>query len=110
VTAEPRAAGAEESHQEKIFSSGLSRSDTQRTKRPSGNLDGLFFQGRIVPTEVQKTIRTFWQKSYEGPKASVKEFLQNKHLCFQRLIKFDNIGIKMAKFVALVFRESPNFR
>jgi hypothetical protein len=30
-----------------------------------------------------KAIRTFWQKSYEGPKASVKEFLENKHFCFQ---------------------------
>ena len=50
------------------------RYDTKRKGRPA-TLDGLFFQGRIVPTEVHKTIRTFWQKSYEGPKASVKEFL-----------------------------------
>jgi hypothetical protein len=46
-------------------------------------LDGLFFQGRIVPTEVQKTIRTFWKKSYGRLKGSVKEFFQNKCLSFQ---------------------------
>jgi hypothetical protein len=109
VAAEPRAAGAEGTRP-KQNSLAVWSAATGITKRPSGNLDGLFFQGRIVPTEVRKTIRTFWQKSYEGPKASVKEFLQNKRLCFQRLIKFDNIGIKMAKFVTVGLRESPNFR
>ena len=29
-------------------------------KRPPGNLGSLFFQGRIVPTEI-KTVKTFWR-------------------------------------------------
>jgi len=57
---------------------------TNKMKRPPGNQAVFSFQGRIVPTVVQKAIRTFWQKSYEGPKGSVKEFFYNKHLCFQR--------------------------
>ncbi len=60
-------------------------SATQNDEKAIRQLDGLFFQGRIVPTEVQKTIRTFWKKSYGRLKGSVKEFFQNKHLCFQQL-------------------------
>jgi hypothetical protein len=69
----------------------LERSDRDNGKRPPGNQAAFSFQGRIVPTVVQKAIRTFWQKSYEGPKASVKEFLYNKRLCFQRFNLLVNI-------------------
>jgi hypothetical protein len=56
---------------------------TERDEKAVRQLDGLLFQGRIVPTEVQKTIRTFWKKSYGRLKGSVKEFFDNKRLCFQ---------------------------
>jgi hypothetical protein len=58
-------------------------SEATKTKKAARQLDGLLFQGRIVPTEVQKTIRTFWKKSYGRLKGSVKEFFQNKSLVFQ---------------------------
>ena len=36
-----------------------------QTKRPPGNLGGLFFQGRIVLTELLKTHQNFLRESYE---------------------------------------------
>ncbi|HEU5413287.1 MAG TPA: hypothetical protein VFW31_05995, partial [Candidatus Angelobacter sp.] len=56
---------------------------------------------RIVPTEVQKTIRTFWKKSYGRLKGSVKEFFQNKCLSFQSLNQNVNSPAKMTLFVTL---------
>ena len=38
-------------------------------KRPPGNLGSLFFQGRIVPTEI-KTVKTFW-RNLMSPKRGV---------------------------------------
>src|ERR1017187_5424692 len=43
-----------------------------QTKRPPGNLGGLFFQGRIVPTEVS-IHQSFLRESYEPQKRSVKQ-------------------------------------
>jgi hypothetical protein len=65
--------------------SGVERSAAQRqkTKKAIRQLDGLLFQGRIVPTEAQKDHQNFLAKSYWGVKGSVKEFFQNKCLCFQ---------------------------
>jgi hypothetical protein len=64
------------------FQTGWSAATVKNTKgRPATGRP--FFQGRIVPTEVQKTIRTFWKKSYGRLKGSVKEFFQNKCLSFQ---------------------------
>jgi hypothetical protein len=60
-------------------------SGATETKKAVGQLDGLLFQGRIVPTEVQKDHQNFLAKSYWGVKGSVKEFFQNKCLCFQLL-------------------------
>jgi hypothetical protein len=65
-----------------------------------------FFQGRIVPTEVQKTIRTFWKKSYGRLKGSVKEFFQNKCLSFQQLNEKVNTKLKMTLFVTLTLSVS----
>jgi hypothetical protein len=45
--------------------------------------DGLLFQGRIVPTEFKKDHQNFLAKSYWAAKGSVKEFFQNKCICFQ---------------------------
>ena len=45
--------------------------------------DGLLFQGRIVPTEFEKDHQNFLAKSYWPVKGSVKEFLENRYLCFQ---------------------------
>jgi hypothetical protein len=58
---------------------------TAKKRKGRPQPDSLFFQGRIVLTVARKSIRTFWQKSYEGLKGSVKEFLDNKHICFQQL-------------------------
>jgi len=52
---------------------GLERSD--KNKRTVRQQDGPFFQGRIVPTEVQKDHQNFLAKSYWAAKGSVKEFL-----------------------------------
>jgi hypothetical protein len=65
--------------------------DSQRvyTERPiaknekaTRQLGGLFFQGRIVPTE-GKVRQNFLAKSYEPKNRGVKRFLLNKCLCFQ---------------------------
>jgi hypothetical protein len=45
--------------------------------------DGLLFQGRIVPTEFEKDHQNFLAKSYWPVKGSVKEFFENRYLCFQ---------------------------
>jgi hypothetical protein len=64
------------------ISSGLSRSD-QKDEKAVRQQDGLFFQGRIVPTEFEKDHQNFLAKSYWPAKGSVKEFLENRCLCFQ---------------------------
>ncbi len=56
---------------------------TETNEKAARQLDGLFFQGRIVLTEVQKDHQNFLAKSYWAAKGSVKKFLQNKCLCFQ---------------------------
>jgi hypothetical protein len=63
--AEPRASGAEGLSPKPKSLAGWSGA-TEKTKRPSGNLDGLFFQGRIVPTEVRKNHRNFLAKILRG--------------------------------------------
>src|SRR5476649_1533922 len=68
-------------------------------KRPSGNLDGLLFQGRIVPTELKKDHQNFLAKSYWALKGSVKGFLENKCLCFQYVSNLSNISSQMTKNV-----------
>ena len=55
-----------------------------------------------------KTIRTFWQKSYGAWKASVKEFLHIKHICFQQLKQHVNIFNKMTKFAVNGPRSTSN--
>jgi hypothetical protein len=82
LRAEPGATGAE-SLLSWEKSSAVWSEATGLNEKAVRQLDGLFFQGRIVPTEVQKTIRTFWKKSYGRLKGSVKEFFENKCLCFQ---------------------------
>jgi hypothetical protein len=59
------------------------------TKRPPGNLGGLFFQGRIVLTE-GKVRQNFLAKSYGPKKQGVKEIFDNKGLCFQQFKKAYN--------------------
>jgi hypothetical protein len=83
--------------------SGVERSAAQRqkTKKAVRQLDGLLFQGRIVPTEVQKDHQNFLAKSYWGVKGSVKEFFQNKCLCFQLLNEFINMPFQVTKNVTL---------
>ena len=51
-------------------------------KRPSGNWTA-FLSRENSSNGGSKTIRTFWEKSYGPLKVSVKEFFQNKCLCFQ---------------------------
>jgi hypothetical protein len=63
------------------LSSGL-RSD-QNDEKAVRQQDGLLFQGRIVPTEFRKDHQNFLAKSYWAAKGSVKEFFENKCLCFQ---------------------------
>jgi hypothetical protein len=82
VAAEPLASGAERFHHEATLSSGLSRSD-QNNEKAVRQQDGLLFQGRIVPTEFEKDHQNFLAKSYWPAKGSVKEFLENRYLCFQ---------------------------
>ena len=53
-----------------------------QTKRPPGNLGGLFFQGRIVPTELL-THQNFLPESYEPENRSVKQNFLIKYYYFQ---------------------------
>jgi len=62
-------------------------------------LDGLLFQGRIVPTEFRKDHQNFLAKSYWAAKGSVKEFFDNKCLLFQQLNNVINSGLQMTKNV-----------
>ncbi len=55
---------------------------SHKMKRLPGNLGSLFFQGRIVLTEI-KNRQNFLAKSYESKKGGVKKYLGNKHLSFQ---------------------------
>jgi hypothetical protein len=71
----------------------------QKTKKAVRQLDGLLFQGRIVPTESKKDHQNFLAKSYWAAKGSVKEFFQNKHICFQQLNNVINICVQMTKNV-----------
>jgi hypothetical protein len=62
--------------------SGAERSDRENRKgHPATRM--AFLSRENSSNGGSKTIRTFWQKSYGGSKGSVKEFLQNKHFCFQ---------------------------
>jgi hypothetical protein len=74
---------------------------TETNEKAVRQLDGLFFQGRIVPTEVQKDHQNFLAKSYWAAKASVKEFLQNKCLCFQQFNYFINTCPQVTENVTL---------
>jgi hypothetical protein len=57
------------------------RGTNEKATRQQG---GLFFQGRIVPTEAFRFRQNFLPKSYEPKNGGVKRFLVNKCLCFQR--------------------------
>jgi hypothetical protein len=66
--------------------SGAKRSvATETNEKAVRQQDGLLFQGRIVPTEFEKDHQNFLAKSYWPAKGSVKEFLENRYLCFQYL-------------------------
>ena len=54
-----------------------------KTERPPGNQAAFLSRENSSNGGSIKPIRTFWQKSYVSLKASVKEFFQNKCLCFQ---------------------------
>jgi hypothetical protein len=51
---------------------------TETNEKAARQRNGLFFQGRIVPTESKKSHQNFLAKSYWSAKGSVKEFLENK--------------------------------
>jgi hypothetical protein len=89
------------SHQERKFCqsrrrtcSGVERSKASRQRKNEKAVrqqDGLLFQGRIVPTEFEKDHQNFLAKSYWPAKGSVKEFLENRYLCFQQLNNLINM-------------------
>ncbi len=56
---------------------------TETNEKAVRQQDGLLFQGRIVPTEFEKDHQNFLAKSYWPVKGSVKEFFENRYLCFQ---------------------------
>jgi hypothetical protein len=58
----------------------LTEARTEKEKA-ARQLGGLFIQGRIVLTE-GKVRQNFLAKSYEPKKGGVKEFFDNKCLCF----------------------------
>ena len=70
--------------------------------------NGLFFQGRIVLTEFSKDHQNFLAKSYWAVKGSVKEFLENKHLCFQSFNNLINTALQMTKNVTFAGRFPVN--
>jgi hypothetical protein len=73
----PIAEGGQEKNSQAVWS------EATKTKKAARQLDGLLFQGRIVPTEFRKDHQNFLAKSYWPAKGSVKEFFQNKCFCFQ---------------------------
>jgi len=64
---------------------------TKTNEKAVRQQDGLLFQGRIVPTEFEKDHQNFLAKSYWPAKGSVKEFLENRYLCFQQLNNLINM-------------------
>jgi hypothetical protein len=56
-------------------------------KKAARQRDGLFFQGRIVPTEVQKTIRTFYKNLMGRGKAVSRNFSRISTFIFNNLAK-----------------------
>ena len=62
------------------------RNCSAEIEKAARQLGGLLFQGRIVLTE-GKFRQNFLAKSYEPKKGGVKEFLDNKGLCFQQFTK-----------------------
>jgi len=68
-----------------------------KTERPPGNQAAFLSRENSSNGGSLKPIRTFWQKSYVSLKGSVKEFFQNKRLCFQQLREVINIAQKVAK-------------
>jgi hypothetical protein len=64
---------------------------TKTNEKATRQQGGLFFQGRIVPTEFEKDHRNFLAKSYWPVKGSVKGFLENRYLCFQQLNNLINM-------------------
>jgi hypothetical protein len=85
VAAERHTSGARQSLpiMENLQRCGAKRSVAESNEKAVRQLDGLLFQGRIVPTEFKKSHQNFLAKSYWALKGSVKEFLENKCLCFQ---------------------------
>jgi hypothetical protein len=75
------------------------REATRINEKAVRQQDGLLFQGRIVPTEFEKDHQNFLAKSYWPAKGSVKEFLENRYLCFQQLNNLINIRLQMTKNV-----------
>jgi hypothetical protein len=80
---------------------GAKRSVAESNEKAVRQLDGLLFQGRIVPTEFKKSHQNFLAKSYWALKGSVKEFLENKCLCFQQFSNLINTISQMTKNVTL---------
>jgi hypothetical protein len=72
---------------------------TKTNEKAVRQQDGLFFQGRIVPTEFEKDHQNFLAKSYWPAKGSVKEFFENRYLCFQQLNNLINMSLRMTKNV-----------
>src|ERR1051325_753515 len=98
--------------QEPKIVSGVERSEaTETIEKAVRQQDGLFFQGRIVPTEFEKDHQNFLAKSYWASKGSVKEFLENRYLCFQQLNNLINMPYRMTKIVTqrLPFSVSSSF-
>jgi hypothetical protein len=88
LRAERLASGAEILQMSRRSCSGVERSAsfaTEINEKAVRQQDGLFFQGRIVPTEFEKDHQNFLAKSYWPAKGSVKEFFENRYLCFQQL-------------------------
>jgi hypothetical protein len=74
------------------LSSGVERRvATKINEKAVRQQDGLLFQGRIVPTEFEKDHQNFLAKSYGPVKGSVKEFFENRYLCFQQLNNLINM-------------------
>src|SRR5689334_16301182 len=63
-------------------SAAVSERSDRDNERPPGNR-AAFLSRENSSNGGSKTIRTFWKKSYGRPKVSVKEFFQNKCICFQ---------------------------
>jgi hypothetical protein len=69
------------------------RSDIKNEKAVR-QLDGLLFQGRIVPTEFEKAIRTFWRNLIGQRKAVSRNFSRINVFVFNNLISLSTLTRK----------------